>query len=573
VEDNGSDRAFKILVVDNGKFEHDKAHAELSALGDDVIVRSALSSDQAIELIQAEFFDAAFVDWFLGPTRGSGVVRTLSSTAPSCAVFIMSKRLDEDAEHTVELLQHITSEFCPKGVINKTKGDTDWFAPYVAPLLTRWRSRTITVEGLASAVNALVEKRGRINSALQSGDQGLLRLREDPAEVGREVQHLFDSIFGRMGPAGRESVAEVSVFRRGFSSSVVLDVQPQLFIRSLERQVEGNRCVVKIGPKTEIQTEAEHYEQVVRFGLALTYRVELFSMVTADALAAVCYSFAGGNASTIRSFDDLLLEPDGGQWRDVLREIFAPATGIWYATPAPAPALRQYFTGPRGSGLDRSLHYLDKWLDSLDSTVDIRPVRPARGGRGHSRRLKVAGLELRLPTDAMLAEAGLVRAVPGCLAHGDLHGGNIVVDQDGRPYFIDFQNAGVAPRLIDFAALQASVRFSDATKIKATAPDLFGRKASNEGMAQVLSSFASEERYARGLRSGRSAARFDAAWAPFVLELDAALVDNFGDADAEEILWTYWGYALNLFRFQHMEWYRKARILCWLSALTSALEE
>jgi thiamine kinase-like enzyme len=191
-----------------------------------------------------------------------------------------------------------------------------------------------------------------------------------------------------------------------------------------------------------------------------------------------------------------------------------------------------------------------------------------------SRGLRVGTLELAIPKEAMLASSGVLSPTPGCLTHGDLHGGNIVIDQSGRPYFIDFQNAGLAPRLIDFAALQATVRFNHANRLFLTNLQGSARRPNDEEFQGVMKSVVDETKYLRRLMTGEVPVPSDHTpeWLPFSAELDRLMLANFGDATSEEILWTYWAYALSLFRFSKMEWYRKARLLAWLSALTKALD-
>ncbi len=108
--------AFRVLVVDNDPFVHRKAQKELESLGDEVVLRHANSTEEAVELIRTEFFNAAFIDLILGKTRGSSVLRVLTANAPSCSVFVMSRRLRDQPEVGLEVLGMISPTFCPRGV-------------------------------------------------------------------------------------------------------------------------------------------------------------------------------------------------------------------------------------------------------------------------------------------------------------------------------------------------------------------------------------------------------------------------------------------------------------------------
>ncbi|MGE5828685.1 MAG: phosphotransferase [Micromonosporaceae bacterium] len=253
----------------------------------------------------------------------------------------------------------------------------------------------------------------------------------------------------------------------------------------------------------------------MRFGVAMDHRVELLGYSEADALAGVCYSFAGGEALGLKTPDDLLADASNDGWRTVIKEIFSPTASNWYAVRSDVSELRTHFRNELEIHLDRCF--------------------------------------------------GLTSRCPACLAHGDLHGGNVVVDHLDRAYFIDYRNAGVAPRLIDFAALQATARFSHVDSFRPARG--WPKNATSALVEAIAATVRKEERVlGRRLVNGER-------WIEVAAELDRARLANFSESDPPEALWTNFAYCLSLFRFTHMQWYRKLRLLAWFSALTAAAEK
>jgi CheY-like chemotaxis protein len=548
-----SPATFRILVVDNSDNVHQKAVNELSKVAPTVVVRSAHNFEQASGLAEAEYFHLAFVDMKIGRDRGTTVMRHLNAVAPSCRMFVMTRHLEDLA---AEILKHVGPTFSFSGLIDKVSGDTEWFWPFVEPVYTQWSRRILDVEGLGEVVEAILRKADRIDQQLKSISPGLIRLRRDPAALSDEIVSILMNLFGSIGQpvTDSRSLVHMRLLRSGFSSSVVVDALPSLRFSGLDQVVDGNRCVVKIGAKSEIRKEAERYEQVVKFGVAMDHRVELLGYAEGDALAGACYSFAGGNSSRIRTLDEMLNDPANPAWRPVVQSIFRPDASNWYSVRSEIRSLRDYFMSEQ-IYLDRCLDLLNEWVEGVTRLEAVKRSK---------QQLRIGDHLLTLPAKSMLAAPGLMSTVPACLVHGDLHGGNIVTDVAGRAYFIDYRNAGVGPRLIDIAALQATARFVDVEGYRRNG-DPWPKHYDPDLVVAIAGSVRKEERIIqRRLSNGER-------WVEVVSVLDDARDDNFTDSTASEALWTYFAYCLSMYRFVHMEWYRKVRLLTWLSALTIEL--
>lgn len=556
---------FHVLVADNDKTVLTKAVQQLAALHPDIEVQCAESVGEAAELVTTNFFNLAFVDLHLNRQSGIAVLRELNIKSPSCQMFVMTRHLEKFAGEVLALL---SPTFTLAGLVDKVVGAVDWFGPSVEGPFKEWQRSLVDIEGLDDIVGALQEKADHIDDDLKGVENGLIELRRDREALTREVEHLVLGLFGATGAAVEGSRPRIAlrIFRRGFSSSLVVEVVPSLRLPALSHEVEGNRCVIKIGPRPEIRTEAERYDRVVRFGVTLEHRVELLGLAEGDALAAVCYSFAGGNAANVRSLDDLIRDDSSEAWQKVLRQIFAKRASNWYSVRAEVPPLREFFRSELNAPLERSFDLFEAWTEHLARQPNVRK---------EANRIRVGdNIIIPLPPKAMLASGGLTTPTPGCLVHGDMHGGNIVIDQRGRAYLIDYRNAGMGPRLIDFAALHATLRFAhveliDVNKRGNTWPE----KYDGELIESISRSYFAEQRILGSSAQTRDTRLHKERWMSGVMELGRASRINFKQHECQEAMWTNFAYCLSLFRFVHLEWYRKLRLLTWLGALTTHLSE
>jgi hypothetical protein len=248
------------------------------------------------------------------------------------------------------------------------------------------------------------------------------------------------------------------------------------------------------------------------------------------------------------------------------RVIFSPQTSRWYSVVSARNPIRPYFAHELGVELANCHGRLEEWVGRL-----LRAGLVRRNGQ----QLWIADTLLILPEEATVAAGPLVSPTPTCLLHGDLHGGNVLVDDRCRAHFIDYRNAGVGPRLLDLAALQATARF---VHVEGLRPPAGWPESFDAGLARDIAAFVGKERKvlpqngpcgdgARAKDSIRSRER----WVEVVAELDRARLENFHDSEPAEALWTNFAYCLSLFRFVQMEWYRKVRLLAWLSAMTQEI--
>lgn len=190
-----------------------------------------------------------------------------------------------------------------------------------------------------------------------------------------------------------------------------------------------------------------------RFGLALAASLGGAPGVVAPlpTLAGELWSEHEGSTVSVSPWvlgDDAAEDGRGldlGQWSElgaVVRRIHSqqPPAGI----------------APLRSGVKRAgrrarvrLRELDALLgdDGAASTADPELTDLWRANRGRLRQLEATALRLK-------AER---RPAPRVPCHGDPHLGNVVVDDGGRPWLIDLDEATVAPREVDLVLVELGV--------------------------------------------------------------------------------------------------------------------
>jgi len=191
---------------------------------------------------------------------------------------------------------------------------------------------------------------------------------------------------------------------------------------------------------------------------------------------------------------------------------------------------------------------------------------------------------LVIPRKRFLGSQAIFTDRPSCLVHGDMHGGNVMVELDGgrpeqalkRVCLIDYRNAGPAPRPLDVLALQASVRLSDAHAIAETAsPNPAGHE-----LAAVLRTAAQRVHAERRIlaetwrddvaRATQHPATMRPPWERTTRTLTELLRANFQDMQCDEYLASAIPCALRQCSFD-IGVVARVRMLAWLSAMYAQL--
>ncbi|OAI40628.1 hypothetical protein AYO38_05600 [bacterium SCGC AG-212-C10] len=512
---------YQVLVVDNSPDVRERAKDELGSadLSDKVEVVICSGVADAQSAIDKGFFNIAIVDLKLNGNveTGRAVVEHLLAKAPSCEIVVMSRYVRGEPGAVMNLVSPLMP--ARVSVIEKDPG-VNWFQLLVSERLIQWQRRQLAISGLDVVVTEL----------LKSERAKRLRLAER-ANVGAlaaELHGLFSDIFGERLPAvGMRANRSLHLeqMHRGFSASVVVEAVPSLGTDEMGSDVVGNRCIVKIGRRDDVAAEADRFLRVVRFGIPLESRVELLDFSLGDKLGVICYSFAGGANTRVRSLDEVVRSSSGGLTnaaasRTALKcvsTLFQVDTRQWYQVAGELKSIGEYFEATLQAkllGRDRSRsERLERVANELGGVYER-----AAG------RMRFGATVLKFPTSSQLGSGVLAKRFPTSLVHGDMHGGNIMLDAHDRIRLIDFAQAGFGARTIDAAVLHGSVRIWDCAKMPSGRP-----------LEKWLSGRISRE---HSLWDAKHPSSGGSGWERVARSLNAGVRDNFRLANDEELMIT-----------------------------------
>jgi CheY-like chemotaxis protein len=279
--------------------------------------------------------------------------------------------------------------------------------------------------------------------------------------IAEELEALICSAFKT---AREVTVVEV---KQGKGGCVVVQIEPLL------EHGTGARVMVKLGPRATIMEEHRNYTKWVKFYLQNETTQVLEEPTETFHLAAIKYSFVGGS-NPKGSFNDFFVESDTHEVESLIAHLFENTCQKWYeAGRAPTPE--------EGLPLDHifrsheSLNLADnKHVGELEKTV-----AQLLAFKSYATKVKTAGpavievrlgaISERLPNPMAYAfrehwsNGSQAELFPSplrlAITHGDLNGENIVVNDHGRGFLIDFYKTGLSPTCRDFVELESIIKF------------------------------------------------------------------------------------------------------------------
>lgn len=598
---------FRLLVVDNE--EPILRDARLQFEGEvDVCLVTAASLEAAIEAIDRFYFDAAIIDIELdddAPDSAGGyeVIREFAEMAPNTPLIIATKHVDPS--HVRDLIRFVKSG--PPRIVKifnkasddgtETEDEGIWMQRSLEPVLKAWREQGVGLSNSELALDLLRERAPRIP-----------RLREDDEEIATEIDRICRSLFGDI--SGLAKGSETGVVLRpigspGLSAAIAIEAVVTLGEDAAGNRITGSRCVLKVGPVEGIREEVERYEHFVKFGVRLTQRVELLEHTYHHALGAVCYSFAGGVfGDALVSLDELLRSSeDNPLAHAAIAEIFALSSQNWYSVQCDGISARTYMSQTHGTNFGDCYERLEGTLKKLGRRLRTPEAQKPLGGyiefdapdEGSDGFLEVGGTKLVVPRKNVLGDGQLITAIPACLVHGDMHGGNVMLELAGgssgdgdpsdaelrRVCLIDYRSSGPGPRAVDAVALQASLRLADARAIiREVAPGVDPDRLDDVQLAtavRIAAARTKEDAAALtqmwGGRMKRLRARVDQApWRSIDAQIVSATLENFKDLTQAEYLAIAIPFTLQQIGYR-IGTVARVRMLAWLSAQYALLPE
>jgi CheY-like chemotaxis protein len=485
----------RVLVCDDDEMWKRIAEEQLEPFGDHVEVEFFTDPDQASLAVRSRHYDAAFIDIYfpVGPgidqdPKGIDLSRTLASMAPSCKQVLMTRFA---ARGFSQIFEYVWSfDGASPAVVNKSAQRVEYFYDFVEKNFSRRLQRVWSMPDVSKIAESLIDGTRR---------RGTYRRSE--VELEREIRNLLFDLFDEAASielASRPPALQIERHHFGQSGSIVLETRIHYGQDETDSPVLGTRCVVKIGSLKSTKQEEKRYRELVRMGVPVEFRVELLQTAYGDDLGAICYSFAGGESEEIESFDELLVAEAADQQASptdvlmprstrVLSELFDTQRRSWHAIVGKSEAIADFYSDEFGTD----------FLERIRQMANF--VRKQEQGRfnGESGEWSLKGFKMFLPTRDDPGVGAWRKRSPTCLVHGDLHGGNVLVNSRGTVNMIDFANVSLGPRFVDSTALAATVRLrlisefpaSEISRIYKAEQALIRERTSEKSIALLTSTY------------------------------------------------------------------------------------
>jgi CheY-like chemotaxis protein len=306
-------------------------------------------------------------------------------------------------------------------------------------------------EDFSDSVQSSFSKKLPINYGLQIEfvhDLSLESLASQLVEDGQDREKVemlaweLDDLLRKLFPKADSLV--ISAVTGGHSkATVVLKVEP---FHEVKGQPEA--CIVKCGRVDEIGSEAENYEDHVRGFVAGSRHTALERMARTRSLGGIVYSLIGAPFETVRSFDAFYQDHSPADTCAVLRELFVQNCRNWY--------------GNRRQKRTRNLAEL--YWGAVDLTYEkivqsFDAMYPRYVDRQEISFPHLDG-SFKNPVYHPLAhDQPVYLEAYTAVTHGDLNGGNLLVDADQHVWMIDFGRTGEGHIARDFVTLESVVKF------------------------------------------------------------------------------------------------------------------
>lgn len=584
----------KVLLVENEPLarrslidEHLKPHAWFA----NIDLYEAESPAAALEIIESRLIDLVILDLLFaqGAQGGPYFLGRASTRDIAADVIIWSKVGSRDGKVLAETLRTAVRVRRPRVVDFLSKQDLEGVATAVLSYLSAHELRRVTISG-GEKVVSLIERRRRGYPTAGPG-----RLRDGPGEVAVELDRLCRQLFREnigLDGTGDISVRFEPLAREGLSSAIAVRAEVSRGIKGVAGEPAPTACVAKIGPRHAIGREVARYQEFVRYGVQLEERVELLGHAETDALGVIAYSFAGGvYGDTLVALDELLADESVEPAREVIDRLFR--TSSWYGVHAEPGRVWAFFKERLGLGdVARILDENRKSLMGLGRaapgtlTVEETEVPDDTGPSELRVHVQDAGGVLVLPSAQVFDGGAFLRSTPRCLVHGDMHGGNVMVEITGeagrrqaggiaRVCLIDYAHAGPGPRCIDAAALEGSIRIAAGRDIGRACPA--GRKdpeALREPVRRAANAGQMEKRLLQQQWLGVSDREVNEVWALLSNRVVAGVREVFSDdpVTVKEYLQTCLLYGVRQLKFDHKDVVR-VRLCAWIAALYEILRD
>ena len=312
---------------------------------------------------------------------------------------------------------------------------------YIAKLLTEIQQAFATKIPINFDLEFLADSAQQLERCIEYIKQA------DETQVPRDVllPQVFDLVCKMFRPAKSVMLDRVA---EGLSGAAVLRARPT-YSQGLPRPV-----VIKIGLRNKVEREAQNYQRHVKFFLTGNCTTQLDAFYTRD-LGGLLYTLnLAGESKNLKEFFE---SKAASEIVRALTHLFKETCAPWY----------------RSHKAARYANLRDSYLEAFD--LQDKPQRiPGEIQALHPEidwtapRVTLAPLAGEYPNPLLWLknERAAWMPVSTCITHGDLHADNILINEHGECWLIDFYRTYPSHILRDFVVLETDLKYRLMGEIK-----------------------------------------------------------------------------------------------------------
>jgi CheY-like chemotaxis protein len=240
-----------------------------------------------------------------------------------------------------------------------------------------------------------------------------------------------------------ESVG-VQMLPSGRSGTGVLRMQPYYSTGGV-----GNEVIVKFGEREKIEQEYTNFRKYVQPFIGGGRSTNVLDVRRTPHLGGIIYSLLGTNSDKLIDFGTFYEHADMLQIEHALNQLFNDTCNSWYVNRHPLHPLNLI-----DDYLPMSRYPRKKIEQTLSKQIKYMQ------GKHRFFFNSLSHIERSFTNPLVdMDRLSVVRPAYTCITHGDFNQFNLLVDDAGNMWLIDFQDTGKSHILRDIAMLDAVVRF------------------------------------------------------------------------------------------------------------------
>jgi CheY-like chemotaxis protein len=532
-------REGRILVMDDEARWRDALSDVLQRSG--YHVDTAASTKEALELLSRDFYhllvlDIRMQDFDASNVEGMDILQTLEAHGLAAAVEVIIL----SAYGTKQQMRSAFKDYDVADFQAKDEFDDVAFADTV---------RQVFAERVRINLGLAVHWQGISNAeqVVANLDLAGKRVKHDQATHKRATAELDDLLCRMFHDAESVLLRPVAP---GYGGTGVLWAQP--FYAS----AAGQPVIIKFGDFGKIEQEHSNFEAYVKPFVGGRRSTTVLNLGRTPLLGGIAYSLLGAAGDRLLDFASFYRQANIDQIKSLLDHLFFDTCGTWYASLGklqPYDLTAQYEQALRFTyeGLEEALSERLKSVQGKtklqfkslpDNRSFINPILAARGQH-------------------------LLRSTYFCITHGDFNENNILIDNTGRPWLIDFFRTGPGHILRDVAELDSIVRLQLVAPEEAPLEERLRMEETLAGCEQ----FSQVEQLGEAFVTDSPALQKAYATVAHLRHIAHRLVEHNPADDIGEYFIALFYYALNTLRFYSLPVLQREHALLSASLLADRL--